>query len=659
MAVKSGDSTPIARIEWLQIPKEPVERRPLARAESHLSVKARACQQCGWLNPVDEATCFRCDHPLSPGGTAAREISSMGVRLPPIEVVTEDGLLSRARAREAEAGGMYTLRLQAEKLLLARGLGELTSWPTWSFELYEHQRRTVLKALSRMRGRAILADEVGLGKTIEAGVAMRELMARGLARSVLVLAPAALLSQWREELASKFGLRFEIATEPEQFAGQNRIIASLSLARGARVRDSVLGREWDLLIVDEAHKLRRRSTLTYRLVNAVRKRYVLLLTATPIQNDLTELYSLANVLKPGLLGTIRSFKKYYVADPAGRIPKNPRRLRSTLSEIMIRNRRSNVGIDFPARRAAVVHLDLSPEERVVYDRVTAYVREEFRGEVETNYGALSLVTLQRELCSSTAAVRGTLTKMAERESYPPVTRARLRSFVDLLAEVARDAKIAALERILDEYEGKFLVYTDFLATQDYIATELAAKGIESVSYHGSLSGEERAAAIETFAGPVRVMISTSAGAEGLNLQFCHQLVNYDLPWNPMRVEQRIGRVHRLGQQHDVLIFNLSVVGTVEERVMELLAHKIRLFEIIVGELDQILGRVEARASLEQEIVDIYLRSRSDGEAKKKFGKLGSRIDSARREFLNVKRTASELLDTLHESEPGVEATVES
>ena len=644
----------VSRIEWIQIPEEAKSDRPAAAPDAAKAVRARACERCGWLNPLEDPACFRCGHAARGGTPASKELQGLGVSMPPMEVVAEDGLSTRFRLSKLDPEVFFGLRLKAERLLLSRGLEELQSWPTWNLELYEHQRRAVKKALSMMRGRAILADEVGLGKTIEAGVAMRELMARGLVRSVLVLAPAALLSQWKEELQTKFGLPFQIATKPETFEQEPLVIGSLSLARGPRVRNSVLDREWDLLVVDEAHKLRRRSTLTYRLVNAIRKKYVLLLTATPIQNDLTELYSLSNVLKPGLLGTIRSFKKYYVGDAAARTPKNPKRLRSILQEIMIRNRRATVGIDFPARRAAIVHLELGAEEREIYDRVTRYVREEFRGEVDQHYQALSLVTLQRELCSSSVAVKETLRRMASRPNYPPVTREQLGVFVKMLETVPRDTKINALAAILDTHPGKFLVYTDFLATQRYIADELAKQGVESVLYHGGLTAEQRVEAIHQFESPrVRVMISTGAGAEGLNLQFCHQLVNYDLPWNPMRVEQRIGRVHRLGQEHDVLIFNLSVEDTVEERVMELLAHKIRLFEIIVGELDQILGRMEAGGSLEQQIADIYLGARSETDAKKKFKKLGTEIESARKEFFKVKRSASQLLDTLHESEPGV------
>ncbi|MFN7976049.1 MAG: DEAD/DEAH box helicase [Acidobacteriota bacterium] len=487
----------IARLEWLQIPRDEAAARAPARGESAAGVKARPCERCGWLNPAADPVCFRCDHRQGGRSGKARELHAMGVALPPIEVTLEEEGPLLPRGRPMDAAAHVALRLSAEKLLLARPLEELVSWPTWSFNLYEHQKSAVMKALSRMRGRAILADEVGLGKTIEAGVAMRELMARGLVRTVLVLTPSSLLAQWAEELRTKLGLQFKVAADPEDFTHPH-VIASLSLAKGARSRDAVLAREWDLLVVDEAHKVKHRATLAYRFVNAVKKRYALLLTATPIQNDLTELYNLANVLKPGCFGTIRSFKKYHVQDAAWRVPKNPRRLRDLLQEIMIRNRRATVGIDFPARRAAILHLSLSPPERAVYDRVTEYVRDEWATEVDPHYKALSLVTLQRELCSSASAVKSTLERMAARETYPPATRARLRGFLDLLGQVPRDTKIAALEAILAEHPGKFLVYTDFLATQSYIASELAKSGIRSVLYHGSLTLPERAAAIRRF-----------------------------------------------------------------------------------------------------------------------------------------------------------------
>ena len=166
-----------------------------------------------------------------------------------------------------------------------------------------------------------------------------------------------------------------------------------------------------------------------------------------------------------------------------------------------------------------------------------------------------------------------------------------------------------------------------------------------MTFHGGLSVTQRRKAIATFeATEGSVMISTQAGGEGLNFQFCHQVVNYDLPWNPMRVEQRIGRVHRLGQQHEVSIFNLSVKGTVEERVLDLLVNKIRMFEVVIGELDLILGAMDTDKAFDQLIAEIYIKAKSDDEVEQGFEDLGNRITEARGKYERVKETESILSD---------------
>ncbi len=636
---------PVQRVEWLQAPLDaPTEGRP-AQARGG-AVEAEACNWCGWLNGRGDDSCFRCGERLSGERSAGPILDDLGVSQPPIEVTLADGHFSRGKAyRSSASTELYALRLKAEKLLLARGEEDLWSRPTWRFDLYPHQERTARRVLAALRGRAILADEVGLGKTIEAGVVMSELLHRGLAGNVLILVPAALLGQWQAELAEKFGLELPIAAGPEALLRETRVIASLALARGSRCRNAVLTRSWDLLVVDEAHKLKRRSTLTYKTVNAIRKRYVLLLTATPVQNDLAELYNLANILKPGLLGSFKAFRRIHLADSAGRIPKQPERLRETLRSVMVRHRRADVGVRLPQRKAAIYHLSLCLEERTLYDQVTRYVREEYQEQAEDGRRALALVTLQRELCSSSGAVAATLGRMAAREE------GRARSRLEALAQMARKVrgrtKVEALQSILKEHPGKILIYTDFLETQRFIASELARSNVSTVLYHGGLRMRERESIIKQFASPrVRAMISTSAGAEGLNLQFCHQLVNYDLPWNPMKVEQRIGRLHRLGQKSEVLVFNLSVVKTVEERVMDLLSHKIQLFRLIVGELDQILGRIDRESGLEREIADAYLGSETESAARKAFEKLGKEAAEARKEYLKTLKGATRLLDAI-------------
>jgi len=226
--------------------------------------------------------------------------------------------------------------------------------------------------------------------------------------------------------------------------------------------------------------------------------------------------------------------------------------------------------------------------------------------------------------------------MAEREHYPEATRARLRSFIALAAEITTNRKLEALVDILAKFTGKFLIFTEFLHTMNYIKEHLEALGIRTQVFHGGLDLLQRQDAIRRFAESARVMISTQTGGEGANLQFCHQLVNYDLPWNPMMVEQRIGRLHRLGQTQDVAIFNLSVHNTIEAHVLDLLARKIRMFELVVGELDLILSELDEKRTFEHTIQNIWLTSKNDDELQQRFERFGMRLAQTRKQFEKLK-----------------------
>ncbi|MCB0120705.1 MAG: DEAD/DEAH box helicase, partial [Caldilineaceae bacterium] len=424
--------------------------------------------------------------------------------------------------------------------------------------------------------------EVGLGKTIEAGIITKELVLRGLVRSILVLTPASLTEQWREELENKFHENFTVMETPSDWRSvreqeDGRWITSIDRAKLKHQSEEILAREYDLLIIDEAHKLKNRSTLAWQFVNRIRKRYVLLLTATPIQNDLMELYSLITILAPGQLGTVRAFRRHFLEQADARQPKNTRSLRRLLNDVMIRNRRSKVDIQFPKRQAAIYHLELSEPEWQLYADVTDYIRRRFRDVDSDKYLRLTLVILQRELSSSPQAVAATLRKMVQDRGHGDKARAELQRFLALAESIPVGRKLHAVKEILEKFPGKFLIFTEYRQTLDTVVQQLRDWGIQAIGFHGGMSIDQKEAAVAAFRGDdpdneVRVMISTESGAEGRNLQFCHQLINYDLPWNPMRVEQRIGRLHRLGQEHDVTIFNLSCNETIEAHVIELLAR---------------------------------------------------------------------------------------
>jgi SNF2 family DNA or RNA helicase len=444
------------RFEWLEIPEEPATPKP-TKQKAPEAVLGKRCPECGWLDEETATRCFRCGHRYNFDHAMAERIAGLGVSLPPRLIETPQNLenffRTHGRIRPPEALGVYRLRLQAETLRLSRGFDQLICLDELAVEHYEHQIHAVQRALRDMRGRVLLADEVGLGKTIEAGIIMKELITRGLVRRVLVLTPASLTEQWREELSLKFHEEFTVMERPDQWAEAHeaesgRWLVSLDRAKLKTHADAILARDYDLLIVDEAHKLKNRTTLSWQFVNRVRKRYVLMLTATPVQNDLMELYSLITILSPGQLGTVRAFRRHFLSQADARQPKNSAALRRLLNDVMIRNRRSKVDIAFPRRRAAIYHLELSQPEWRLYADVTDYIRRRFR-DVDSNKSLrLTLVTLQKELSSSPQAVAHTLRKMVQDRAHGENVRAELQSFLDLADSIPTGRKLLAVRDIL-------------------------------------------------------------------------------------------------------------------------------------------------------------------------------------------------------------------
>ena len=269
----------------------------------------------------------------------------------------------------------YRLQLAAEHLSLVAGFDELISLDGLRFQPLDYQIRAAQAALRRFRGRALLCDEVGLGKTIEAGLVLKEYLARQMAERVLILTPPALVEQWREELATKFNLPDFVTSADAEFRERGpgawvsfpRVIASLATARRAEHRAQIEARLYDLVIVDEAHHLKNRASVSWKFVNQLQKKYLLLLTATPVQNSLDELYNLITLLKPGQLKTPREFQRQFVVQGDPRQPKNRGHLRELLADVMVRHARGQVGVQLPPRRAHTVRLALSPDERSFYD----------------------------------------------------------------------------------------------------------------------------------------------------------------------------------------------------------------------------------------------------------------------------------------------------
>ena len=525
---------------------------------------------------------------------------------------------------------MFQLAVEAEENKLVTSFDELQCMRHLpAFEPMEHQVSTARKVLHEMGGRAILADEVGLGKTIEAGLVLKEYMVRGLVRKALILVPASLVLQWVRELNQKFGIA-AVAQKKAHTWGYDVIVASIDTAKRDPHRDLLLTSDYDMLIIDEAHKLKNKKTTNYQFVQQLRKKYCLLLTATPVQNDLDELYNLITLLKPGQLGGQSDFSANFVVDK--RQPKNEDRLQEALSAVMIRNRRGDGGIHFTKRIVRNVTVELSQEEQALYNAGTGFVRERYEESGGDMTSMLSLVTLQREVCSSRDAVFLTLVNLFKKTAEDSPMRAKIWELVEFIRRIQANSKAEQALKLIRSMNDKVILFTEYRATQEYLLQFFKNNDLIAVPYRGGMNRGKKDWMMDLFRGRAQVLIATEAGGEGINLQFCHHMINFDLPWNPMRVEQRIGRVHRLGQQNDVKIYNLCTLGTIEEHIVRLLHEKINLFELVIGELDHILERFEQdEQPLEQRLARMMLESRGDADLRSRIDSLGSTLGQLREE----------------------------
>lgn len=562
-----------------------------------------------------------------------------------------DRVIEAALADPPASPARHRLQLQAERLLLVAGFDELVCLERLSFVPFDHQVKAAQVVLRRFRGRGLLCDEVGLGKTIEAGLILKEYLQRQMVGRVLILTPPALVEQWREELRTKFGLDdFVPNTDPEfralgpqAWTSFPRVVASLALARQASHRQQITGLLYDLLIIDEAHHLKNRASVSWKFVNELQRKYILLLTATPVQNDLDELYNLITLLKPGQLQTPRQFRRQFVAQGDPRLPKNRGRLRELLADTMVRHTRSQVSLALPPRRAHTIRLTLSPEERTLYDEVSDFVRREFSradpgdgqpAESLSSIRRFTLQTLQRELGSSSQAVESTLRRLAGQAGGSD-RQIRLLALAERAIQITTWSKADALQRLLEPLlkaggrDHKVLIFTHFQATLEGLAGRLRALGLTFDLYHGGLAAAAKDEVIRRFETSGQVLLSTEAAGEGRNLQFCHTMINFDLPWNPMRIEQRVGRIHRIGQTHAVDIYNLSAENTVEDYILDILDRKLNMFELVIGEMDMILGQLSDERDFEELVTDIWLAARSPEEAATGFEQLGEALVEAR------------------------------
>lgn len=527
--------------------------------------------------------------------------------------------------------------------------------------LFGYQIRTVKEVLKKFRGRALLCDEVGLGKTIEACTVMMEYIMRGLAKKILILVPPSLVEQWSNELRRKFNQDFITSDDPKFKQREDKaweyypkVISSINLAKRKQNSEHILKIHYDMVIVDEAHHLKNRKTVTWDFVNKLNKNSILLLTATPIQNNLEELYNLITLLKPGQLNTYSEFKKNFVKSGELMEPKNVEKLRTLISDVMIRNKRSDVDIKFTKRYAKTIEVKLSSIEKTFYDSISKFIKDNYN-EKEKGISQFTLKIMQAELGSSVYAIIPTLEKLIINEMISEKNRKSIEKFMEIAKEIGdkryeENTKGKTLLKIIDDFNEKIIVFTKYKSTIEFLEKLLKENNYEVAVFHGGMTRKEKETQISRFKNEAQVLISSEAGGEGRNLQFCNGIINYDLPWNPMAIEQRIGRIHRVGQERDVHIFNLAAKDTIESYILELLDKKINMFELVVGEVDMILGDLnEEEQKFDDLLMDIWTKSEDENELKNKIDELGNKLLDMKNQYIKVKNVDEELFSNLFEA----------
>jgi len=538
----------------------------------------------------------------------------------------------------------FRLRGELVRLSLFEGFDELLCLQAVrGVEPHWYQIETVRKVLKQYRGRVLLADEVGLGKTVEAGMILKEYLMRGMAERILILTPASLVGQWRDEMSAKFGI--DCATshdpllrgDPAQFWAQPRVIASMATARRKEHADVLTSLAYDVVVVDEAHHLRDQASASYRLVNSLQKRFLLLLSATPVQNSLLELYNLLTLLQPGIFKTQKEFRAVYMVPGKPREPVNRERLRDLMRGVMVRNTRALAALRMPRRHASTLRAAPTAAEADCYAELMTLVRA--LAATPQAPGAalgphrLSLQHLLAAAGSSPAACAAALARAAERDPGDP----RWTTLLARARAIGAGAKETALLRLLAQNPAEkkllFVQHRDSLA---HLADRLRGLNMPFAMFSGDMTGPQKDAAVEAFRDRVPLLLCTESGGEGRNLQFCSTLINFDIPWNPMAIEQRIGRIDRIGQTREVFIFNLVTAGTIEDAMLRLLDEKINMFELVVGEVGAILGEVDEQQEFSSLVLDAWLQG-SEPAREAAFARLESQLVAARRDYDGVKQ----------------------
>ena len=626
-----------------------------------------------------------------------------------------------------------------------------------SVDLNPHQIEAALFALRNpLQEGVLLADEVGLGKTIEAALVVCQYWAERR-RRLLVICPASLRKQWAQELHEKFAMPATVVDAVslrKQAAGDilatlqrqvGKAVLIISYQFAAKLEDELRSIPWDVVVIDEAHRLRNAHRANNRTGQALKRalagRKKLLLTATPLQNSLMELYGLSTLIDEHLFGDETAFRKQFMNSNS-----EMDELRTRIASFAKRTLRREVMeyINYTERKAFTQHFEPTDDEQNLYERISAFLQREDSYALPKQQRHLTALILRKLLASSSHAVAATLVTIRQRlerlldgatvdsdsqlveqliadddleqdyleeetvegnESHEDDARTgiggskinlntvraeigELTEFIDAALALRTDTKAQALLKALSlgfskmaeqQAPRKAIIFTESKRTQEYLHRFLSANGYASkmVLFSGTNTHEESTAIykrwLEEYKGTDRVtgspqvdrrtalidhfrkddgtgaeiMIATEAAAEGVNLQFCALIVNYDLPWNPQRIEQRIGRCHRYGQRFDVVVINfLNTRNQADQRVLELLTEKFSLFSGVFGASDEVLGRIEGGVDFEKRILQIYDTCRQHEEIEAAFNALQTELEAVIAD--RIKDTQAQLLETFDE-----------
>ena len=606
-----------------------------------------------------------------------------------------------------------------------------------NIEVNPHQINAFCAAIQALKtGGIVLADEVGLGKTIEAGLTLKYVLNSG-AKRVLIVLPATLRKQWEVELEEKFNIQ---ATILDRYTVESNLsfwksslekrdkirIIITSYDYSSKLMQRLPNIKWDFIIIDEAHNLRnvfhgtKQAKRLYEFTKGIPK---ILLTATPLQNSLSDLHGLISYIDPRILGSEKVFNKKFIEG------QDYAELKRELVPVLYRTLRRDVRkyIDFKNRECRTIDFALSPDEVELYMMVNSFLKKEVLRSIPTTNKGLIIMVIRKLLASSSYALIETFEILKNRlqrlyegtsslnaqEGFDlfwdfvedeidesafdeiddenilfqkhqiQVEMSEIDAIINMASRIKNNAKIKALKTAIHtafEYQEKqsipkkIVVFTESKRTQQYIAEELSKDGFDEddvLLFNGDFndvrtkeiyrawqvknfgkrnygrSVEYKHAIVDYFKEQSKILIVTDAGSEGLNLQFCNIVINYDLPWNPQKIEQRIGRCHRYGQKNNVVAINLlNTTNEADRRIYEILSKKFELFDGVFGASDIALGTLESGSSFEKTILDIYQKCGTKTEFKKAFDRLDKRIDAKRNkkvlQLQSILMTASDI-----------------